>query len=164
MNERDEQRLDNLLRHINNVREDCVLLGQRLMEAGEKIGLQLIANGHVHDASKFRGIEWEYLNDGAWPFENDASGTRLAACQLALHQHQKTNKHHPEYWDDIAEMPRVYMAEMVCDWHARSSEQGTDLLAWVKEKATEKYRFPTCGRVYKELKEFIDLLLERRFK
>jgi hypothetical protein len=157
-------RLDNLLRHVENVRDDCVLLGRRLIEAGEDdLGLRLIANGHVHDASKFNGIEWEYLNDNEWPFPGD-NGIRLAAFKLALHQHVTTNQHHPEYWGGIEQMPSVFLAECLCDWHARSSEQGSNLHDWVRVQAPERFKYPTSGRVHKELKRFMELLLEKPFK
>lgn len=156
------KRLDNLLRHVAGVRDDCELLGRRLMAAGEEdLGLRLIANGQVHDASKFSGIEWEYLNDGAWPRPDP--DPRREMFLLAHRQHVLTNPHHPEYWRGIEHVPPVYLAEMVADWHSRSSEQGTDLMGWVKDQATNRFKFPVGGRVYKDLKRFIGLLLERKF-
>ncbi len=157
----EHKRLDILLRHIHGVQEGCQLLGMRLMTRGEaSLGRALIANGMVHDNSKFRGLEWQYLNDDRWPIPD--GGEEL--FKAALHQHVTTNPHHPEYWDGgVAEMPRLYLAEMLCDWKARSSEQGTDITEWVKEKAPERFDFSTSGRVYKELKDFLALLLERKF-
>jgi hypothetical protein len=79
-------------------------------------------------------------------------------------EHVQTNPHHPEYWSGgIDTMPRLYKAEMVCDWHARSSEFGTDLREWAKGKAVRKYKMNHSGRTYKEIKELLDLLLERKF-
>jgi hypothetical protein len=157
-----DKRLENLLRHISHVRQNCELLGQRLIEKGDSsMGLKLISNGQIHDNSKFFGIEWEYLNDGAWPYEDDGRKEMFA---VALKQHVSTNPHHPEYWNGIKQMPPVYLAEMVCDWHARSSEQGSDLCEWVKDKATKRFRFTTRSNTYRHLKEFLDLLLEPRFQ
>lgn len=52
-------------RHIRNVEDNCFLLGEKLILGGEiDLGKQLIANGYVHDASKFTGIEFEYLSSG----------------------------------------------------------------------------------------------------
>lgn len=140
-----------------------MLLGGRLIENGEvDLGRMLIANGYIHDNSKFYGIEWEYLNCNEWPFPEE----KRSLFEAALHQHVTTNKHHPEYWGagGIEEMPRLYLAEMTADWKSRSAEQGSDLMEWVKEKATKKFHFSTSGRVYKELKDFIELLLEKRFR
>jgi hypothetical protein len=152
------KRLDILLRHVNNVREDCQVLGERLIEKGEEeLGRKLIANGLIHDYSKFGGIEWEHLH-------GDVKDSSPEAFKLAAHQHITTNQHHPECWSGIENMPRLYLGEMVCDLHARSSEFGNDLREWVKDVATKKYGFTPQGRVYKEMKEFIDLLLEPNFK
>src|SRR5205823_14754210 len=60
-----EQHLDNLVRHIEMVRSACLLLGKRLMARGRPdFARLLIARGFAHDASKFFGIEWEYLHAG----------------------------------------------------------------------------------------------------
>lgn len=159
----DEKRLGNLLRHIGNVRDDCLLLGEKLIERGEEeLGRRLIANGLVHDNSKFYGIEWEYLNDNRFPRPDPDPHREMFLA--AVQQHVTTNPHHPEYWGNINEMPRLFLSELVADWHARSSEQGTNLMEWVKERAVERFNFSTSGRVYKEIKEFIGLLLEKPFK
>jgi hypothetical protein len=151
-------RLSVLLRHIDNVRDSCLLLGQRLISRGEEeVGRKLIANGYKHDNSKFSGIEWLYLYE-------DVLESEPELFKAALFQHTHTNPHHPEFWPGgIDTMPREYKGEMVCDWHARSSEFGTDLRDWVKSKATKKFRMNNSGRTYKELKELLDLLLERKF-
>jgi hypothetical protein len=152
------KRLDKVLRHIDNVRDSCLLLGERLIVRGEEeMGRKLIANGHIHDNSKLHGVEWLYLHD-------DVQESEPEKFKLALMEHVQTNPHHPEYWSGgIDTMPRLYKAEMVCDWHARSSEFGTDLREWAKGKAVRKYKMNHSGRTYKEIKELLDLLLERKF-
>ena len=151
-------KLKNLTRHISNVRENCLLLGERLIDMGEQdFALHLIANGHIHDHSKFFGIEWEYLNPHA--FEHNK-----VEADCAIKQHITTNFHHPEAWGGIENMPRIYLAEMVCDWAARSQEFGGDVREWVKDKATKKFNFNSKGKVYKEIKFFLDLLLDPGFK
>ena len=150
-----ERHFYNVLRHIKNVQEAAKLLGERLIDRGEKdLGRILIANSMIHDNSKFFGIEWEYMS---------AEETNKEKLQLAVLQHVTTNPHHPEYWGDIKDMPRIYLAEMVCDWHARSVEFGTDLRDWIKNAALEKYGITTQTKVYKTIKEFVDLLLDNPF-
>lgn len=158
----EDNKLATLLLHVNAVQENCLLLGTKLIEEGEvELGRRLIANGRIHDYSKFFGIEFEYLNDNRWPYpDNDPKKELFLA---ALDQHTKTNLHHPEAWNGIQNMPRIYLAELVCDWKARSSEQGTDLREWIKEKATKRFKFKTSGRVYKEINYFLDLLLQKKF-
>lgn len=134
------------------------MLGQRLIKEGEvPFGLELIANGNIHDNSKFHGIEWLYMHD-------DVLKDDPTKFKMALQQHITTNKHHPECWaGGIDGMPRIYIAEMVCDWHARSSEFGTDLREWIKDKACKKFSMSCSGKIYKQIKDFLDLLLDRSF-
>lgn len=152
----DLKHLHNILRHINNVRDNCELLGERLVNSGEvQTGIDLIGLGQIHDYSKIHNLsEFKYLRDcyyGKPEFD------------VALTSHVTTNLHHPEAWHGIEEMPRVYVAEMVCDWKSRASEFGSDVIDWVKERATKKFGFSTRGKVYKEIKEFFSILLDKSF-
>ena len=153
---RAKEKVDALLRHISNVQEACQLLGRRLIDKGEiDLGIKLIAVGQVHDHSKWDGIEFEYLV-GTGDFNGEA--------KLAARHHAHTNRHHPEYWGlDINQMPRLYVAEMVADWVARSSEFGENVREYIKEKALPRYGIPPQGKVYKWIKEFLDLMLDKPF-
>ncbi len=155
----DDKRLETLLRHVNNVQDNCLRLGEILIEKGdEDLGRKLIANGRLHDNSKFYGIEWEY-------FHADIKEDKPELFKAAWLQHVKTNPHHPEYWPDgIRGMHDVYIAEMVCDWKSRSEEFGTDFLGWIKEEATKRYNFNVSCKVYKKIKEYTDFLIEPAFK
>lgn len=159
MNEIEQKRLEILLRHIKNVRENTEILGQRLIEQGEdRLGRELIANGLIHDNSKLYGIEWSYLHQ-------DVKDSEPELFKIAAEQHVKKNLHHAEAWvGGIKEMSRVYVAEMVCDWKARSSEFGDDIWNWVDQKAAKKFGYNKSCKVYKEIKDFLTLLLEEKFK
>lgn len=160
--ERALKRLEALIRHIDHVRNNCTYLGKKLIEQKEEeLGYLLIANGYCHDQSKFHGIEWDSL----WGMEDALKEESEEKFRAAHKQHVSTNKHHPEAWPDgIHSMDRLHIAEMVCDWAARSQEFGTDLRVWVKEKATKRFDFTFQSKVYKEIKFFIDLLLDKAFK
>src|SRR5580700_10970188 len=109
-----------ILRHIRNVQENCLLLGEKLIERGESLlGRKLIIHGFRHDGSKFFGIEWDQMAPGQNQEQMPAAKLRL---RLAIAHHNGTNDHHPEFWTSIHEMPRLAVAEMVCDWKARSEE------------------------------------------
>ena len=159
MTDIDHKHLKTILRHIDNVRNSCLLLGERLIDQGEEsLGLNLIANGHIHDHSKFYGIEWDLLRD-------ELKESKPEQFLIALAHHQKTNRHHPEAWEDcVRGMPTVYIAEMVCDWKARSNEFATGLRDWVKVKATKRWGFTLQSKEYKTIKRFMDLLLDSEFK
>jgi len=150
-----KEKVEKLLRHISNVQEACGLLGKKLIEKGEiNFGVRLIALGQMHDHSKWFGIEWDYLIQG--DFNGEA--------KLAATHHAKTNQHHPEYWgDDINLMPRLYVGEMVADWYSRVTEFGTDVREYIKDKAIPRYKISPQGKVYRWIKEFLDLLLEKPF-
>jgi hypothetical protein len=151
-----EEHIDNLIRHLDLVRDACRLLGKRLMAQGRTdLGRLLIANGHIHDASKFHGIEWDYLHVGG-----DVDATKL---QLAIEQHRRTNSHHPEYWGGIGNMPEISVAEMVCDWYARAQEFGTGLRDWIESVAMKNYRIEPGSPQLGWIRVFVDLLLVSSF-
>ncbi len=153
------KKVDSLYRHIEEVQRNCRLLGERLIEQGdEELGVHLIRNALVHDQSKFSGIEWDYLlNDS----EDAADKANLA---LAIKHHNRTNLHHPEAWLGIKNMPNVFLAEMVCDWKARSSEFGSSLKDWIDNGAAQRFGYTKRDKVYKEIMTYTKLLLDEPFK
>lgn len=127
-----------------------------MIEEGEEhLGLTLIKNGLKHDQSKLSGIELEYLGN----FEKN----KPPEFALALKQHVTTNPHHPEYWEKIQNMPKVYLAEMVCDWVARSSELGTNIYDYINNQAYSRFGFSktTDDPVYKLINHYLDRLIEK---
>ncbi len=125
----------------------------KLIDAGEiELAKDLISNGRAHDFGKFKGIEWLHLGVTGDPLHEEAW----------LH-HVKTNKHHPEAWESIHVMDRLYVYEMVADWHARATEFGTDLRGWIKTKAMDRFGFTSSDKIYKKIKDGVDLLLEPAF-
>jgi hypothetical protein len=151
----EQEQLEMLIRHIRKVQDACWELTKKLLKRGETIAARrLMASSMSHDVSKFYGIEYDSLIASESP----------QLLKYAVGHHQQTNKHHPEHWDGAENMPRLAIAEMVCDWYARSTEFGTDLRKWIKEEALAKYNISPQGKVYKVIKEFVDLLLEPAFK
>ena len=145
-------------RHVDGVKDGARLLAERLILRGndgdEKLAFLLRISVATHDVSKLQGCEWPWIHQ-----KEDT-----ARLSLAILHHQQINSHHPEYWGGVDRMPPVAIAEMVCDWYARSQEMGTDLRKWVKEEAYKKYDIPPTGKVAKLTKEYIDLLLDPPFK
>jgi|CXWL01.1.fsa_nt_gi hypothetical protein len=150
-----EAHLRSVIRHIESVQENCRILAERIIALGGednfKFAVQLIANSYVHDNSKLTSsLEFHNLYKDAQYFK------------LALEEHQTRNKHHPEaHVGGIKAMGDVHIAEMICDWKTRSSEAGTDLKQWIKETAMEKYGFTDNSAVYKKIKHYINLLLDK---
>jgi hypothetical protein len=58
------QRIHKIIQHINHVRDNCLILGEKLIASGKSdMGRLLIANGFIHDNSKFYGVEWDFLSE-----------------------------------------------------------------------------------------------------
>lgn len=149
-----EQHIDDLVAHIRKVQDAGILLGKRLIEAGHRdTGKALIGNVMVHDASKFTGIEWDYLHTGP-----DTPEEELA---LAIKQHNTTNEHHPEHWGGIEKMPDEHLAETICDWVARSQEFGTSVHDFIKDTAMD--RFKIDPETKERIDFFLSLLLRNSF-
>lgn len=145
-------KIEQVLEHINNVQRNCHKLGIRLILNGEiELGRTLISNGQIHDNSKLIGIEFEHLFRGD-PLLDDV-----------VKHHQAINPHHPEYWGSIHSMPRVYVAEMVCDWYARACEFGTSIRDWIENEAVERFSFSKGDPIYNTIYEMLNLLLDPPF-
>ena len=151
-----KKKLGSRMRHIENVQETAKLLADRLADRGEfNLSRRLVQNVLRHDSSKFEGIEWEYLDIESSDKENRDK------LKMAVHQHQQSNEHHPEFFTSgIDDMSQVQIAEMVCDWKARSDEFGSSLLDWIKEEASTRYGFSVRSKAYQKIKFFVDLLLD----
>ena len=152
-----------LTRHIRNVEDNCLLLGEKLIERGEiDLGRQLIANGYVHDTSKFYGIEFENLSSSTTA--NTKEENAKLKMRMAVQHHIMTNQHHPEYWNGIKNMPRVALAELTADWKSRSEEFGTSVRDWIDAQATKRWNFSKEDEVYKIIMDFVDLLCPKPFE
>ena len=157
----DIKQLDDIIRHIQLVQENCIILGKRLMDEGEAfLGRMLIHNGFQHDVSKFLGSEWEHMK---FVDVKKLNKEQKICLKLAISDHNQSNEHHPEFWGSIKFMPDVYVAEMVCDWKSRSTEFGTSLEDWINEEATKRFEFDKNDEVYKKIMKFVDLLCKPPF-
>jgi hypothetical protein len=120
-------------------------------KANFEFAKRLVANSYLHDNSKFSSLEWQHLTKSE---EDDEM------LDVVIKEHNLGNLHHPEYWDGIKNMPDVYIAEMVCDWKARSAELGSDLKEWISTKATKRWGFSKRDKVYKTIMKFVGMVLE----
>jgi len=154
-------KIRSIARHIRNVEDNCLLLGESLILQGHlELGKQLIANGYIHDSSKFSGIEFEFMSS-TQPTKEEESKLKL---KLAIHHHSLTNAHHPEFWSSgIKGMPDVYLAELAADWKARSEEFGTNLREWIDDEATKRFGFTKEDEVYKKIMTYVDILCQKPF-
>lgn len=154
------ERVERILRHQKNVREAGERMAIKIIKSGNiELGVGLLANIQIHDNSKLRGIEFEELH----PLTKEEMSDKEGLSKAVAH-HQLINAHHVEYWGNIDEMPKIYLAEMACDLYARATEFGTDLRAFIKDRFLPKNNITTSSKAYKILKEYVDLLLDPEFK
>lgn len=154
-------KIEGITRHIKNVQDNCSLMGKRLIENGEiDLGKMLIANGLQHDHSKLLGTEWDHMA----PVKDAPEDPTKVKRNLSINHHRETNQHHPEYWGHIKNMPQVAIAEMVCDWKARSEEFATALRDWINNVATKQWEFDEKDQIYKDIFRYVDLICEKPFE
>lgn len=151
-----EEHVEDLIGHVRRVQSNAMDLARHFMRNGRaEFARVLLAKVHLHDASKWGGIEWDWMHRGP-----DAAGKQL---ELAISQHQKTNDHHPEYWGGLKNMPEICVAEMVCDWLARSQEFATDLRVYIRTQAAERFDFAWAVAQAEWIWKFVGILLPEKF-
>ena len=155
-------KVEAIIRHIKNVQDNCLLMGKRLIESGQiDLGRMLIARGLTHDNSKFFGAEWDNMSPVPIGPQQDPAKVKR---NLSIYHHRESNDHHPEYWGNIKEMPQVAIAEMICDWKARSEEFGNSLRDWIKDYAMKNWQFDEKDQIYKDIFRYVDMICEKPFE
>jgi hypothetical protein len=153
------KKLFSIVDHINNVSHAAEKLAVRIIDTAETqedldFARRLVQRVRRHDLSKFEGIEWESLHRGS----DDP------LLKTAIHQHQQTNDHHPQYFiGGVFQMNDLQLAELVCDLKSRSMEMGTDLRTYIKDVATVRFGFTVKSKVYQKIKKYVDLILDEKF-
>lgn len=147
-------------RHIGLVQKYA-----KMIEDGDSKFAGLAERAEAHDASKFEDpeyepyvfVSWKYkCKDDGKPFEFD--DMKDAMNDATLH-HVKTNRHHPEFYDDKSEinttdrdkspskmvdataMTDMDIGEMVADWLAMSEEKGTSPIEWADKNVNVRWEF-----------------------
>jgi len=144
----EQQYLDNFITHKQLVLKYTTILGKHFLAEGNAIGIRLIANGYIHDIEKFLPLSIKYFSK---PGED---------CRLVSNRHYEKTQHHPEYWEGIQNMPELFLAEMVCDWMARSMEYKDDIFKWMEGPALKRYNFTKDDEVYNSIIKFINIINE----
>jgi hypothetical protein len=149
--------LEDVLRHVQLVQQNCLVLAKKFIEEGNSLlGRTLVQNSMSHDASKLIGMEWQCMKLHSEKTRLNKSEQQLLA--QAVQHHSFTNEHHPEHWGTIHDMPEIYLIEMVCDWKARATEFGTDLRKWIEDDATKRFAFKKSDDVYDRIAQYVDML------
>lgn len=126
----------------------------------EDMALKILRRSFTHDLSKFNASEYnsfhvfkEYNNSLI-----DASILYNEQDEVFLKEHWKNNKHHPEHWSDFNDMTELDIIEMVCDWHSRSVEFGTDLLEFIHTRQNTRFKFD--DKMFNKILFYVNILLD----
>jgi hypothetical protein len=154
--EEDLEQLDDVLTHIENVRDNAIRVAKHLMEEDEGLfARQLVVRALQHDLDKFFGNAWTYMRKGAKPSQK---------LTQAVEGHSALHGHHPQHHDSIHSMSDLDIAEMACDWAARSKEQGTSIWEWIEGPAMERFGFKKSDPVYSKIAKYTKMIFDPQFK
>lgn len=152
----DGEHLQDVMAHKAHVFENAQKLAQWLIAHDRvEVARMLLVNAYVHDLDKLGGIQWLYMRKGA---------RRTKALELAVSEHNTTNKHHPEAWGQIQQMDELSLMELTCDCVARAQEFGTGAREWFDNSATKKYGFKIGDEVHTKIMLWVDIILDKPFR
>lgn len=145
MNDKRIKHFEELCTHKKLLLDSCYKLAVHFLKEGnEEFALLLMQRAFVHDISKLSTYEF-HAADAFESFEKHSKERNYVFSEsekIFLEEHWKNNRHHPEHWSDINDMEDIDLAEMVCDWHARSVEFNDDLLAYIDYRQNNRFAFP----------------------
>lgn len=146
--------------HKSFVKKSCKKLADYLRTQNMDYHADLLMKrAEVHDDSKVKCADELFALSTIINDKSSLKSATKALSQLktdALKLHWKHNDHHPEHYKNVADMPRDAMMEMCCDWHARSTQYGTDLLEFVKIRQEDRFHFPKY--MYDEIYHYCEIL------
>ena len=126
---------------------------------------QLIRRARRHDQSKFlpeelKGYIWltEYFRCQKVGKEFDEPVWYEMVTDEAWEHHQKANRHHPEFYEDVNDMEALDLAEMVADWWAMAVELGGTARVWARKTVGERWDFNSV--LVDDIYKFIEILEE----
>ena len=141
-----EKMFADTLIHKQYVMKSCKKLSSYLeREGAEEHARMLRERAKVHDNSKIVNQDEMYalsriINDKSSLKDPDKQLSQIKKDAIALHW--KNNSHHPEHFKNPMDMSRLDVMEMCCDWHARSTQYGTDFLSYIKKNQENRFHFP----------------------
>lgn len=131
--------------HKGYVLKVCNIFADYLQELGQiEDADDLRERAILHDNSKilnkdeFRALT-SIINDKS--SLRDANSRLSSFKQDAIELHWKNNEHHPEHYENIADMSPRARREFVCDCCARSIQYKTDLLEFMETRLKERFHF-----------------------
>lgn len=160
------KQVEDTVKHRKYFFDSALLLFEMLIEIGkDDLALELMRRASVHDHSKFSMEEIEALSSVSEKQKDDDGFTnpdyKLNKEQENLiSKHWANNRHHPEHFNSIYDMTTLDILEMICDWHARSVEFGTDLLEFVIHRQSNRFHLPS--NLFDSIVGICRLLVQRK--
>lgn len=144
-NERENYIKDTLL-HKSLVLQEANKLFDWLCKNGKKnVAKKLAKAALIHDDSKLSQLEcvnMASIKAKIKPEEDSMKDPNVLPKDdiiEILETHWKNNRHHPEHFENINDMKEYDIAEMVCDWSARSIQYKTNLLEFAKTRLENRF-------------------------
>lgn len=125
------------LEHINKVRENL-----------NEMGDYLIVRGEIHDGSKLVEPELSGFTEctsklAGLTYGSDEYKEQLKEMQQFLDHHYKSNRHHPEHFENgILGMNLMDLCEMFCDWAAATTRHADGDIYKSIEHNKERFGIP----------------------
>lgn len=147
--------------HKQIIMESCWKMSRYLNSVGrDEEAIELLRKAIVHDNSKFEDDEIiafsKIVGDRTCleHAENKLDDLKRQVIKI----HWAKNSHHPEYYDNVSDMPEIAILEMVCDLHARSIQNNTDLIEFVKIRQENRFKFPE--ELFQKIIEYCNIILQ----
>lgn len=154
------EHFNELCNHKKILIDSCRILSIYFLNNGdEESALKLMKRAFIHDISKLSNFEF-HAADAFDSFVKNSNNREYVFSvdeKVFLNEHWRNNKHHPEHWDDVYNMTDIDIAEMVCDWHARSVEFNDDLKKYIEHRQNTRFSFPED--IYNKILHYADILV-----
>ena len=159
MEERVLNYINDTITHKKYFMESAMRMSKVLLEENkEELAIELLKRAAYHDNSKFDKDEMCSLSAiSCKKALIDPNINMDQHTQQILEHHWRKNRHHPEHFKDVRDMKEIDILEMVCDWHARSTQYGTDLLEFVEVRQENRFHFP--DDMFKKIWNYCNIII-----
>ena len=129
---------DYIKEHINNVKKSFnyrVYAIKNALQLTDEELKELRNKVLCHDESKYSKEEFEPYRQ--WFHTEPGEEKNKELFDKAFEHHCLVNDHHPEHWKG-KDMPKVAIAELICDWEAMSRKFGGNPLKYFEKEKMKK--------------------------
>ena len=161
--------LQDIIIHRECVLRSGTILAEELKKQGKGgYSTALLLRCFEHDMSKLQNLS-EFLSLASIVHHLDEMsdvGHQLSDYEkMAISEHQKNNKHHPEYYENPNDMSRLDIMEQVADCHARGKQFKSDSVSeFFKKNVGTRWAFDEQHQMWiRQYSEILDDLTRGDF-